>query len=474
MIPRLQARGTSFKGSCAYVLNDPKAKTQERVAWILTQNLNTGPDDAWFEMYETWRNQAQLKANAGLSARGRKNERPVLHYTLAWHEDDQPTADQMREAALASLVVLGLEQHEAIIAAHSDKKHPHLHIVANTVHPYTGRTAELKFSKERLSEWAEKYERDHGRIHCEERVVNNEKRRDIREERRKERLVVEFAKVVKTSAAKPMPYVAVKHRSPSRPRWLEKNLVIAKMRQLRAELDSRQKTERLSSARHYESERIYLDNNTTAAIDNALAHVKSQFQLRWRELYRAHRQEQTFLARSASHPLERAVFIFRNRKRLFSASPMTLRSFSRLTLSGKRLSQAVNNLHQKERRTLGRSERLSAKTFTDRIMTAHRERFRNLLERQMAQREAARLHHVAERKSISFARAKGEILREFEPPDIPVPGQVHANTEQQFNHAAWAPAAFDQAQLPNRAERIRQDMKAWRMRNPDRDFGMEL
>ncbi|WP_410052826.1 relaxase/mobilization nuclease domain-containing protein [Bradyrhizobium sp. SZCCHNRI1058] len=39
------------------------------------------------------------------------------------------------------------------MVGHNDKRHPHVHIVANTVHPYTERTAALKFSKERLSEW---------------------------------------------------------------------------------------------------------------------------------------------------------------------------------------------------------------------------------------------------------------------------------------------------------------------------------
>ena len=52
----------------------------------------------------------------------------------------------------------------------------HVHIVVNTVHPETGMTAPLKFTKLELSKWAEAYEREHG-IHCEERIRNNEERR---------------------------------------------------------------------------------------------------------------------------------------------------------------------------------------------------------------------------------------------------------------------------------------------------------
>ncbi|WP_316171101.1 relaxase/mobilization nuclease domain-containing protein [Bradyrhizobium sp. SZCCHNRI1058] len=89
------------------MLHDPNAKTNDRVAWILVQNLHSDPKAAWFEMYETFRSQGQLKANSGLSARGRKNDKPVLHYTLVWHADDKPTAEQMKSAALDSLAVAG-------------------------------------------------------------------------------------------------------------------------------------------------------------------------------------------------------------------------------------------------------------------------------------------------------------------------------------------------------------------------------
>ncbi|MCK9910420.1 relaxase/mobilization nuclease domain-containing protein, partial [Microbacteriaceae bacterium K1510] len=113
----------------------------------------------------TARDQAALKEQSGQSARGRKNTKPVLHYTLSWAIGENPSPEHMRETALSSLKALGLDQHQAVMAAHSDKEHLHVHIVVNTIHPETGLTAPLKYTKERLSRWAEAYEREYG-IHC--------------------------------------------------------------------------------------------------------------------------------------------------------------------------------------------------------------------------------------------------------------------------------------------------------------------
>ena len=171
VIPRLHKRGMSFKGACAYILHDPKTTSRERVQWTETCNLISKADDAWFEMFATARDQAALKEQSGHDARGRKNTKPVLHVSLSWALTDNPTPQHMQETAKAALNAMGLADHQAVIAAHGDKKHLHVHMVVNTIHPETGMTAPLKYTKERLSRWAEGYERAHG-IHCEQRIEN--------------------------------------------------------------------------------------------------------------------------------------------------------------------------------------------------------------------------------------------------------------------------------------------------------------
>ena len=122
-----------------------------------------------------------LKRLAGGARGGRKLAKPVLHYSLSWAQDETPDKREMSRAVDGSLEALGLEGHEALIVAHEDTRHPHVHVIANRVDPETGKAATLGNSKLRLSRWAEGYEREHGRIRCERRVENHERRRACQE-----------------------------------------------------------------------------------------------------------------------------------------------------------------------------------------------------------------------------------------------------------------------------------------------------
>ncbi|MDE2982912.1 MAG: relaxase/mobilization nuclease domain-containing protein [Gemmatimonadota bacterium] len=128
-------------------------------------------------MAATARAAPDLKRLAGGSPGGRKLAKPVLHFSLSWAQDETPDKGEMNRAVDQSLEALGLEGHEALVVAHEDTRHPHVHVIANRVDPETGRAAKLDNSKLRLSRWAEGYEREQGRIRCERRVENNERRR---------------------------------------------------------------------------------------------------------------------------------------------------------------------------------------------------------------------------------------------------------------------------------------------------------
>lgn len=479
MIPRLQTRGTSFKGSCRYVLHDPNAETRDRVAWTMTLNLASEPDDAWFEMYETCQNQAKLKANAGLSARGRKNTAPVLHYTLSWHANDAPTEEQMKAAAIASLKQLGLEGHEALVVGHHDKKHPHLHVVANTVHPYTGRTAALKYSKERLSEWALAYEKELGQIRCEERVDNNQKRDELRKARAEERERQADAAARGCEQAASRPYEPVKHEAVSRDRWFERQEVVDRMKRLRAQMDIAHHVERSQTAHRHVTERDALERNTRAALDHSRGQIHERYRPRWREIYRQHKTEERVTVRGLTHPLERAVFVYRNRERLGHGRPLTLRAMVSMILLPGKLARALGFVHQRERRDLAREEKIEGKTYRDRIWASHRERLHTLGERQTVERKAERDHQRAETREITFARAKNDLLHELQrkpplPERSPPPrARKEPDLAADFNDAAWAPVPVAPDELQSRANRIRRDMDIWRKNNPDRDFGLE-
>ncbi|MDE0359007.1 MAG: relaxase/mobilization nuclease domain-containing protein [Gammaproteobacteria bacterium] len=184
MIPKINGLGRSFAGVAAYCLHDApepddrRPRTSERVGWADTRNLATfRPERAARLMAATAKAAPDLKRLAGGSPGGRKLAKPVLHYSLSWARDETPGKGEMSRAVDESLEALGLEGHEALIVAHEDTRHPHVHVIANRVDPETGKAAKLGNSKLRLSRWAEGYEREQGRIRCERRVENNERRR---------------------------------------------------------------------------------------------------------------------------------------------------------------------------------------------------------------------------------------------------------------------------------------------------------
>ena len=148
-----------------------------RVEWTETRNLATNdPRRAARIMGATAADGSELKRLAGVKATGRKLTKPVCHYSLSWAKDERPDRQEMRRAVEGSLQALRLENHQVLIVAHNDTKHPHVHVIVNRVNPENGKAASLSGSKLNLSKWAERYERTQGKIRCQERVRNNERR----------------------------------------------------------------------------------------------------------------------------------------------------------------------------------------------------------------------------------------------------------------------------------------------------------
>lgn len=179
MNPKVTSGGRSFRGAFLYYLHDPKADTKERVAWTHSVNMFTDdPDRAWRVMAYTALHQDRLKAASGQRMSGRKTEKPVLAYSLSWHPDQKPDPAHMRETALQSLKVLGLEEHEAFIVAHSDTPHRHVHIIANRIHPTSGLVASSSFTFRKLSDFALQYSQTHNLNYSPQRAENKRLREE--------------------------------------------------------------------------------------------------------------------------------------------------------------------------------------------------------------------------------------------------------------------------------------------------------
>ena len=171
MIVRIHADGKSFSGAATYLTHDPNAKTADRVGW--THTLNLAHDhvlSAVDEMLWTARNAELLKQEAGVRAGGCVTENPVKHISLNWSPEDRPTRDHMLETTEDFLRAMKWDEHQAVIVAHEDKEHAHVHVLLNAIHPETGLRLNDDFEQRRASAWALGYEREQGNIRCENRL----------------------------------------------------------------------------------------------------------------------------------------------------------------------------------------------------------------------------------------------------------------------------------------------------------------
>jgi len=185
MIPKAstggRATGTSFKGVFQYLNHDKREEgetfstSSDRVDWVATRNIVTDdPEMASRIMAATARQQDDIKLANGGSVAGNKSDQVVFHYSLGWHpsEKDGLTKSEMLRAADESLRAIGATDHQAMIYAHNDAEHPHVHVVINRVNPEHGKMLDLWKYQTNLSKWALSYEQERGKVLCNERVNN--------------------------------------------------------------------------------------------------------------------------------------------------------------------------------------------------------------------------------------------------------------------------------------------------------------
>ena len=160
-----------MRGLTAYLTHDKgteedrRPKTSRRVAWTHTINLPT--EDVVLaakiiqgQIYDA---PARKKA-AGIGPGGRKLRKPIAHFIVAWHPDENPTPQQMKKTALEAASALGLQDHPLMLIAHRDTEHKHVHVVGSRVDPETGRALKMHNPMRTLSRWAAEYEQGHGGI----------------------------------------------------------------------------------------------------------------------------------------------------------------------------------------------------------------------------------------------------------------------------------------------------------------------
>ncbi len=127
MIGNVNELGTGFKGLASYLESGKDRQQWDRVDWVETRNLPT---------------QDPQTAARIMAATARDSERtatPVYHLSISFDPGDPVDRDAMLRVADRTLRDLGLQDHQAVLVAHNDTAHPHVHLMVNRVHPETGR-----------------------------------------------------------------------------------------------------------------------------------------------------------------------------------------------------------------------------------------------------------------------------------------------------------------------------------------------
>jgi hypothetical protein len=177
MIPKVASGGKSFKGAFRYYFHDKGSDSADRVDWTSVRNISVDdPASAWRLMAYTAKAQLRLKEAAGQARTGRKLENPVFAFSLSWHPDQEPTKEHMVKTADAAIEMLALTEHQAVLVAHNDEPHKHVHIILNRVHPVTGKAGDIRNYKRKFSNFARKYENSHNQVLCPQREENHQKR----------------------------------------------------------------------------------------------------------------------------------------------------------------------------------------------------------------------------------------------------------------------------------------------------------
>lgn len=156
-----------FRRLANYLAGKTQQLTPDRVDWSFGVNLETAdPETA----------AAIMEATAATNTRC---QTPAYHFMVSFDPKDalQGKIDRkaMREIAEEVVKRMGLTEYQALVFAHKDKKHPHIHFLVNRIHPETGKALSRHEDGKRLTEICREIARERGLNVAKEKAKQNDR-----------------------------------------------------------------------------------------------------------------------------------------------------------------------------------------------------------------------------------------------------------------------------------------------------------
>lgn len=395
MVPKV-SKGKNFTGAGRYYLHDKRLPgeteryTTERIDFVHTRNIPTS--DGWKAikwMSFTAMRQDELKEAAiargeEVSRKGRKSQYPVYAYSLSWHPEQDPSREEMIEAANESLEVNGLDDgYEVLMVAHNDEPHPHIHVIVNRVHPENGIMAPLSKDHLNLSKWAERYEREAGKIYCEQRVENNNRRRQG-----------EYVKDTR-SVFKSDFY-----------RW--------RAEQTKQGFERRQKESQTLSETH-KQERDHLYQWKENLIKNRRDEMKEERRPLWADVYKKQEREKELLRRTQEAGWAKARYFASHRDSdALNRRHIISEGFNEL-VAGEEERADLAYRHEQERLAMASFFKDQTKTEFKKVNDGYKSRLEELKKKQRKERKEQEKRHSKESQDRAREITQGKDAERFDP-----------------------------------------------------------
>jgi hypothetical protein len=257
------------------------------------------------------------------------------------------------------------------MVAHKDEPHPHIHLIVNRVNPQTGKAASLSNDHLNLSRWAEGYEREQGKLRCEQRVLNNEARRKgmfVRDLR----------------SMRPMTFHQWR-RQRGRDAFYVRETTAKNLAAFHA-------GQRQALRDRHAAQRDDLYDQKEDRIRAFRAGLRNDNRPKWAELYRRQRQEKRDLNRAQRNRYSRLAYYLKHRgddprARTNSGAAKVVIEAARAVLGGDNPHGVLSRKHEAERTALAKETRSKIMDKIREINEGYREDLQQLRQAQTAERQ---------------------------------------------------------------------------------------